>query len=156
MTSRGSKLEAGSKKSNQSRFFLLVFLVFILDRISKIAALHCLSGNGIPVVPGIFHLTPVQNTGAAFGILRGEPKFLAGVSVAAVTAIFFFLRRRSLSWALVIGGALGNLYDRLQYGYVIDFLDFRVWPVFNFADAAICVGAAWIVLDFFNHASHSV
>ena len=107
------------------------------------------------MLPGVFHVTLVHNTGAAFGILKNEPKFLIGISVAAVLAIVFFLRRRSFSWALIIGGTFGNLYDRLQYGYVIDFLDFRVWPVFNLADASICIGVAWIVWSFFKNAAHS-
>ena len=56
------------------------------------------------------------------------------------------------AWALVAGGALGNLYDRLTLGYVVDYLDFRVWPVFNLADAFICIGVSWIL---FRYASHS-
>lgn len=149
------RIQKTEDRKKNHKFLAFIVLVFIFDRISKIAALHYLSSSGVPVIPGIFHLTLVQNTGAAFGILKNEPKFLTGVSIAAVLAILFFLRRRSFPWALVIGGALGNLYDRLRYGTVIDFLDFRVWPVFNLADAAICVGVAWIVWDFFKSAAHS-
>ncbi len=145
---RSSQLAAGS-------FLLLAALVFLADRFSKIAALHFLSYNEVAVIPGIFHFTLVQNTGAAFCIFKNEPKFLIAASLGAVLTMIFLLRHRSFAWALVIGGALGNLYDRLRYGHVIDFLDFRVWPVFNLADAAICVGVALILWDFFKHAAHS-
>ncbi len=56
-------------------------------------------------------------------------------------------RSQLLSWALILGGAVGNLYDRIMFGYVIDYLDFRVWPVFNMADSAICVGVFWLIVS---------
>ncbi len=56
-------------------------------------------------------------------------------------------RSQLLSWALILGGAAGNLYDRIMFGYVIDYLDFRVWPVFNMADSAICVGVFWLIVS---------
>ena len=99
---------------------------------------------------GVLHVTRVNNTGAAFGWLRNSSYFLIGVTVLSVLAIFGYLwssktagktgSKNFYGWALVLGGALGNLYDRIHFGYVIDFLDLRVWPVFNAADAAICVG----------------
>ena len=104
--------------------------------------------------PGVFHLTRVNNTGAAFGILRNGSAALAVFSALSVAAIVAYLAgffgarpRNAAAWALVAGGALGNLYDRLASGYVVDYLDFRVWPVFNFADACISVGIAWILFQ---------
>lgn len=79
--------------------------------------------------------------------------FLAVFSLVSFLAITFYLFRRpglphSFAWSLVAGGALGNLFDRFAFGHVIDYLDLRVWPVFNFADACICLGAAWVLFCF--------
>ena len=127
--------------------------LFAVDRLTKYWALHWLKYNSsIPALP-FFHLTYVENTGAAFGIGFHRNKLFIAIS-AALLAVLFYLQRqwsRRSPWLeagvlLVIGGALGNLYDRIAYGYVVDFLDFRVWPVFNFADSCVTVGAfclAW-------------
>ena len=143
-------------------FFLLVPSVFLIDRFLKTWIIrHYPAGEGFPVLPGVFHITRVDNTGAAFGVFRGATAFLVVVSVVSVFFLLFYLVRKILredsslvpgvtdwAWALVIGGALGNLYDRVRYGYVIDFLDFRIWPVFNVADICICVGVFLIILKF--------
>jgi signal peptidase II len=131
-----------------------VGFIFLLDRVSKLFITYQFSeGEGFVLLPGIFHITRVNNAGAAFGILKDHTSLLAVISILCVTALFLYLaaRRKKVSpylesaWLLIIGGALGNLYDRLRYGYVIDFLDFRVWPVFNFADIAICAGTFLII-----------
>lgn len=136
---------------------LLVPVVFFLDRFTKTAVIRCYAeGEGLAVWPGVFHLTRVNNTGAAFGMMKHSGQALVLVSVFSVFFLTLFVFRNlflvrsgeirtrthlsNLAVFLVIGGALGNLYDRLKYGYVIDFLDFRVWPVFNLADASICIG----------------
>lgn len=134
-----------------------------MDRIAKVFILsRYAEGEGFPVWPGVFHLTRVNNTGAAFGILKGAAPLLIAISIVSVLILSAYLFRELFAknckthspglshyaWALVIGGALGNLYDRLRYGYVVDFLDFRVWPVFNIADSAICVGVFFIFLGF--------
>ncbi|PIU40558.1 MAG: signal peptidase II [Candidatus Omnitrophica bacterium CG07_land_8_20_14_0_80_50_8] len=133
--------------------------IFILDRVTKWGVLDALrEGQSIPVWVGVFHFTRVNNTGAAFGILRGGAAFLALISALCVAGLFaviirsFFIKKPAvglagnLALALVVSGAAGNLYDRIRYGYVIDFLDFRIWPVFNIADSAICVGIFLIIL----------
>lgn len=128
-------------------------LVFSLDRFFKILVLKNYSeGAGFAVLPGIFHITRVNNTGAAFGIMKHSGLLLALVSAVSVffLALCMFRSRSRLAWMLVIAGALGNLYDRLRFGYVIDFLDFRVWPVFNIADASICIGVFLVLLGFFR------
>ena len=141
------------------RLFLLVIvpLAFLSDRISKILIIsRYTEGQTIPVIPGIFHLTRVNNTGAAFGIFKNSALFLEAVSWGAVTVLGIYLARRfrfgyrvaDLGWALIVGGAAGNLYDRMHYGYVIDFLDFRVWPVFNLADSFISIGVVLILAGF--------
>lgn len=131
----------------------LVFCIFVADRLTKIWAQGNLAHrDSIPVLP-FFHLTYVENTGAAFGMLKDKVWLLVIVSLALL-GVLLYLRRvwpGSNLWThyglvLVAGGALGNLYDRIRFGYVIDFFDFLVWPVFNVADSCITVGAcclAW-------------
>ena len=137
--------------------FLAASFVFLLDRVTKIAAANNLSyGRSIKILPNIFHFTFILNKGTAFGLLRGQNAALALLSVLAITLIIFYVLKRkslglavSLALGLILGGAMGNLFDRMRFGYVIDFLDFRVWPVFNVADSAITIGIAilaWNIL----------
>lgn len=138
-------------------FIIPLFIVF-LDQISKLFITKSLSYNqSVPVINGIFHLTLVHNRGAAFGILRNQLPLFVFSSLFAIILIYISLKNDahkklslySLSLSLILAGALGNLIDRLHFGYVIDFLDFRVWPVFNLADSAITVGAVllgWSIL----------
>lgn len=129
-------------------------LVFI-DQVSKYYIEKLISpGQSIPIVKNLFQLTLVQNPGAAFGLFRRSGPFLfIVVSVLLVTLFFFFLKglsRKGLLWrlglGLILGGALGNLIDRLRWGYVVDFLDFSLWghhwPAFNFSDLGITTGVA--------------
>ena len=116
----------------------------------------------MPVWKGVFHLTRVDNAGSAFGIWKNFPWVPVAVTCGTVLAILIYLLRvpqtkNFVAWTLVLGGALGNLYDRAVYGSVIHFLDFRIWPVFNFADSCICVGVGLLFLNSFReHAPHSV
>ena len=129
-------------------------LIFLLDQISKrwvAATLH--PNQSIPIIKNVLHLTYVQNTGAAFGILRGANWFLLGVGVLVLAVVFYFhcrfsARDRLLQVILgaIFGAALGNLIDRLIFGHVVDFIDFRFWPVFNFADTFINLGVAGLVV----------
>ena len=150
--------------------FLTILLLFTLDRTTKFMIVdHLKESQSVPVWPGVFHLTRVNNTGAAFGMLRGNAELLTIISVVCVMGIStvllrdffvrsrshsveatFFNRFRNLALALVAAGAAGNLYDRIRYGYVIDFLDFRIWPVFNIADSAVCAGIFLMVLSLFR------
>lgn len=104
-------------------------------------------GETLPLVPNIFHLTYVRNPGAAFGFFAHKTTFFIGISLLVIFLIIlgsslletrYFLLRLAL--ALQLGGALGNFSDRLRTGYVVDFLDFRIWPVFNLADVALVLG----------------
>lgn len=131
---------------------LLGVIVAILDQISKHWVVSSLKlHDSIPIVKNIFHITYVQNTGAAFSMLRGKTYFFVAVSSAIIIAIIYFIGKipkqkfllRSMM-GLVLGGAVGNLIDRIRFGFVVDFLDFRVWPVFNLADCAVVVGMIMI------------
>ena len=104
--------------------------------------------ESIPVIKNIFHLSVVFNKGAAFGIFQGQTTFLVAMSAILIVLFFTCFHReedRSLfnavAYGLVLGGALSNLFDRVTLGYVVDYLDFRVWPVFNLADSALTIGA---------------
>lgn len=128
--------------------FLTATLVFVADRLSKYVAVNSLAaGESIRVIPGVFHITLVLNSGAAFGLLKNWAVFFILFSLLAIALIILFIANSSgmslmlaTSLALILGGAAGNLVDRLKFGYVIDFLDFRIWPVFNIADSAISIG----------------
>ncbi|MDD6597615.1 signal peptidase II [Anaerovibrio sp.] len=130
-------------------------LVFVIDQLVKhlvVSTMHL--GQSFPVIKGIFHITYVLNPGAAFGMLEHQRWFFIVVALAAVLLGVFFYRKlqqesilmRSGA-GLLLGGAVGNLADRIQSGLVVDFLDFRVWPVFNIADIAICAGAGILIYD---------
>jgi len=108
--------------------------------------------ESIPVIKSIFHITYVENTGIAFGLFpQGRPLFIV-ISLIIILGIIFFERRKVIKslkervcLGLILGGALGNLVDRLRFGFVIDFLDFRIWPVFNLADSGVCIGGILMV-----------
>ena len=134
--------------------FLTAMLVFVADRLSKYAAVNSLSaGESVKVIPGVFHITLVLNNGAAFGLFKNWAAFFILFSFLAIALIVLFIMKSSkmslplaASLALILGGAAGNLIDRVKFGYVIDFLDFRIWPVFNIADSAISVGIALLAV----------
>jgi signal peptidase II len=110
-------------------------------------------GQSIPIVDEVFHFTYVLNSGAAFGILQNQTVFFVITAVLVLgSSIYFFScfakeqRLARLGVALTAGGAVGNLIDRVKTGLVVDFFDFRVWPVFNIADTAIVAGICLLVL----------
>lgn len=142
-------------KSYKTPLFCIL-LIFVLDRISKIWVLSKLKEIGnIDVLP-FFKLTYVQNTGAAFGSFQNGNTPLIFISLIVLFAllkyrkeIFALGKLASWGWLFIIGGALGNLYDRIFLGSVVDFINFVVWPVFNVADSFITIGAlmlAWCIL----------
>ncbi|MFH0771876.1 MAG: signal peptidase II [Candidatus Omnitrophota bacterium] len=121
--------------------------VVILDQITKMAAVFYLNDlEPLPLICGILNFTLVRNTGAAFGLFKGNASLFVLISVVAIMAISFHLLKKNTVFyfplSLILGGAIGNLIDRLRLGYVIDFIDFQVWPVFNVADSCITIGAA--------------
>ncbi|CAM3232980.1 signal peptidase II [Shewanella violacea] len=151
-------------KESGLRLYWVVVLVFIADQVSKQWVLANFDlYESVKLLP-IFSFTYVRNYGAAFSFLSdagGWQKWLfTFIAVGFSALLTFWLRKQprqmwrlNLAYTLVIGGALGNLIDRLQHGYVVDFLDFywdkSHFPAFNIADSAICVGAVLIILDSF-------
>jgi len=142
----------------------IALVVVLLDQASKIMMSQFLLYGQSETITSYFNLVMVYNKGAAFSFLSDQPGwqryFFTAVSVIASLFILWMLRRnptqRLFCWslALILGGAIGNLIDRIAYGHVIDFLDFHVggwhWPAFNVADSAITVGAILFVLDEFR------
>ncbi len=134
-------------------FFLVIAFVTFLDQFTKFLALRYLpDGDTVPVIDNIFHLTLVHNRGIAFGFFRDHPQLLFALITVSLLFLFIWgMRMREgtaahrIGLALILGGAFGNWLDRLRHGAVIDFLDFRIWPVFNGADSAITIGVAIFV-----------
>ncbi|OGC09931.1 signal peptidase II [candidate division WOR-1 bacterium RIFOXYA2_FULL_37_7] len=134
------------------QFFIITASVFLFDQLTKFLVYHFMRLNQtIPVIKNVLHLTYIQNTGAAFGILRGQMWFLLIVGTLAVSAIFYFHEKLKFDdylqtpLALLLGGSFGNMFDRIFRHYVIDFIDFRVWPVFNVADIMINIAVFFII-----------
>lgn len=122
---------------------MIIFLVFLIDQVSKFLVIRYLAPIREIKILSFFSLTYQENTGVAFSLLSGKNSFFIFLSsLIIIFLLFLFLkeRRYNFPFALVLGGALGNLFDRVVRGKVIDFLNFRIWPVFNFADAAITIG----------------
>ncbi len=152
------------------RWLWLAVLVIVLDLGTKALATAMLTyGNPVPVMP-TFNLTLLHNTGAAFSFLAGESGWQRWffVTLAAVVSVFLVRWLKQLkaneTWSaiaivLILGGALGNVYDRVVHGYVVDFLHFY-WndyhfPAFNIADTAITIGAGMMILDIFRQSDES-
>jgi len=145
-------------------FFLIAAAVLLLDRLAKWAvASNIPLHDSVTVIPGCFHLTHVENTGAAFGLFAESTAqwkigALVSFSVIALMVVSALLWKHShslstttIGLSLILGGATGNLWDRMMTGHVVDFLDFYVgsyhWPAFNVADSAIVIGAALLVSE---------
>ncbi len=155
--------KTGKEKTLSVRFKSLRFCVsiataiFAIDRVLKILVEQYLSFDiSKPIIEHFFYLTLVHNKGAAFGLWRGARAMLIISTLIVIVIVLVQLcrskseampRTQLLSWSFILGGAVGNLYDRVRFGYVIDYLDFRVWPVFNMADSAICVGVFWLIVS---------
>jgi len=144
-------------------WYLLAFLVIALDYLTKVAVLAALAPGESRALAPFFNLVLVFNKGAAFSFLATaqgwQTLFFAAVAVVASAVISVLIYKNKnkslfcLGLALILGGALGNLYDRVTYGHVVDFLDFHIagwhWPAFNVADSGITVGAGILIVESF-------
>ena len=135
---------------------LIIAGTVVLDQLVKhIVSGSMMLGQTIPVINNFFHITYIHNDGAAFGIMSGKAIFLIGLPalmmIAGIVILALFKNRLDkmvlVSIALITGGGIGNLIDRSIYGYVIDFIDFKIWnPIFNIADIAVCAGCGLLIL----------
>ena len=149
---------------NGLKWLWLSALIIVLDQITKLLVIDNLTLHEVIPLTGFFNLVRAHNTGAAFSLLADQSGwqrfFFLAVAVIASGVIFHLLRKTQgrplfcFSLALILGGALGNVIDRMAYGYVVDFLDFYLgawhWPAFNVADSGITVGAVLLILDGFR------
>ena len=125
-------------------------LVIIIDQATKYWIQSRMAyGESAPVIREVFHITYILNPGAAFGILENKTWFFIAVALILLVGVAYLYPRLpanqpivKLGAGLLVGGAIGNLIDRVRIGYVIDFFDFRIWPIFNVADICIVCGVA--------------
>lgn len=152
---RGEEITA---VANRGIFLLLVSVVVLLDQLTKALAQTYLTwGRSYPVFPPFFYLTLVENEGIAFGLFQdfGEALFfIITLSIIGLIILSFcsnpFRIKTQVGMGCILGGAVGNWLDRLRFGAVIDFLDFRIWPVFNLADCSITIGVGIFLLGFLD------
>lgn len=130
----------------------IIIAVVLLDQLTKLLAVRLLKPVGsVPIIDGVLRLTYLENPGAAFGMLADKPWIFNGISIIGITLMLLYLflgladgRITEISLAMVAGGGIGNMIDRLSLGYVVDFIDFELidFYVFNGADSFVCVGGA--------------
>ena len=141
-------------------FVIGVFLVTLLDQVTKFwVQMNMDLRQSIPVIQGIFHLTYIHNPNSAFGLLKFPNTVFVLIGIIVILLIVFLLRKKIaqknklvfFSLIFILGGSLGNMIDRLRVGSVIDFLDFRIWPIFNIADTSLNVGLLLLIIHFLFH-----
>jgi signal peptidase II len=154
-------------KKRYSLTFVVVACVVLLDQITKFFISSNMSvHDSFTVIDGLFNITYIRNTGAAFGFLANASPlvrsfFLIGVTIAVILLIIYYIwnikaeeKFFTFPLSLILGGAVGNLIDRVRFGDVIDFLDFYIvsyhWPAFNVADSAISIGAIILLFEVFK------
>ena len=139
-------------------YFIIIALVVAIDQLTKYLIRSNMDLNHtIPIIDGIFHLSYIHNFGAAFSLFEGKTYFLAAMQfIVIVIALVYLMKKQKkehwcllLSISLIAAGGIGNLIDRIVNGYVVDFFDFRIWPVFNVADISVCTGCGLLILYMF-------
>jgi len=139
-------------------YFIIIAIIIAVDQLSKFLIQSGMELNQtISLINGVFHITYIHNYGAAFSIFQNKTEFLIAIQLVVISGVLVYLikRRKIDHWALLLSlsliaaGGFGNLIDRAAKGYVVDFLDFRVWPIFNVADISVCVGCGLMVLYVF-------
>lgn len=141
--------------SGRILFFAVAVVVFVLDRITKtLVASQVAYGTEVPVLGHLVGITNVRNSGAAFGFAPAAASiFLIASVVVAIGLVVYVVRNPGTSWSdgvlgLILGGTVGNGYDRIVYGTVTDFVNVHFWPVFNVADSAISVGVVLLIATY--------
>jgi len=141
-------------KNKYITIFSITLIVLLIDQIAKfLIRINFELNQSFPLIKNIFHLTYIHNFGAGFGILQNQQWILIFVSLLVIGVIFYYVDRIKEKEILlqvlvgfVLGGTIGNLIDRLIYGFVIDFLDFRIWPIFNIADSFVTIGVIGLII----------
>jgi signal peptidase II len=139
-------------------YFIFLIVLIGLDQLVKLVIRMNMDLNqSVPVLQDIFHISYIQNNGAAFSMLQGQQALLIGVTsiVEIGLLVFIWINRKKVHWillislALVAGGGIGNLIDRIWLGAVVDFLDFRFFPIFNLADIFVVCGSGILFIYLF-------
>lgn len=159
-------------KESGIRWLVLAFIIFVIDIGIKLIVMNKMGygwANRIELTP-FFNLLYVHNNGAAFSFLSEQSGwqrwFFSAIALGVTGLLTYWMSKLSakdkwnnIAYALIIGGAIGNVFDRIVHGFVVDYLDFYWgtyhWPAFNLADSAICIGAAMIILDGIFHQKQS-
>ena len=134
--------------------FSVALIIVLLDQLTKLLIRNNFQLNqSIPIIENIFHFTYLTNTGSAFGMFKDLNLFFILFSIAVAIGILYFMKgikqnekMMQLAFGLLFGGTIGNLIDRIALGSVVDFLDFRIWPVFNIADSAVTVSVIILII----------
>jgi len=141
-------------KNKYFTIFSIAIIVVLVDQITKfLIKINFELNQTLPIIKSIFHLTYIQNTGAGFGILKSQTLILIFISLIVIGVILYYInsikekeKLLQILVGFVLGGTIGNLIDRISYGFVIDFLDFQIWPIFNFADSFVTIGVIWLIV----------
>ena len=135
------------------RFLNISFIIVLVDRILKILVQNFLTEEKKYIIKNFFYLVFTKNIGAAFSIMQGMRIILIIIGIIALVYVYYYTKKnnnRSIGYPLLFGGILGNLIDRIIYGYVIDYIGFNIFnysaPIFNLADIAIVIGAFIIIV----------
>jgi len=136
------------KLSKNYIFIFLALGLIVLDQLTKfLIRLFFIKGQSIALIPNILHITYVQNTGSAFGLFQNTVGILIWFSIIVLGLLFFFYDRiHFIPRALLIAGIIGNLIDRIFLKFVVDFIDFRIWPSFNVADSCLTIGVIMLII----------
>ena len=131
----------------------IALIASVLDQLIKFVVKHNVGiDDSIPIVKDILHITYITNTGSAFGLFKDLNLLFIFVSIAVIIFLAYFLKNikeesklEYVFFGLLLGGIIGNLMDRLMLGHVIDFIDFRIWPVFNLADSFVTISVIGLI-----------
>ena len=136
------------------KFYIITLIVLVLDRITKILVENFLDNKVVDVIKNVFYLTYVKNEGAAFSILISQRLLLILISILAIIFIYYYVRKHNktnIGYSFLMSGIIGNLIDRVVFGFVIDFIGVMIgsyhFPIFNIADSFIVVGAILILFE---------
>src|SRR3989338_7637883 len=134
--------------------FSAALIIVLLDQLAKFLIRQNFQlSQSTPIIKNILHFTYITNTGSAFGLFKGFNLIFILFSVIVIAVIFYYLKKikeneKLLQFAvgLILCGTIGNLIDRIAYGAVVDFIDFRIWPVFNVADSAVTISVVFLII----------
>ncbi|MCH8004229.1 MAG: signal peptidase II [Nanoarchaeota archaeon] len=141
-------------KNKYIMVFSTALIIILFDQITKfLIRINFQLNETFPIIKNIFRLTYIHNFGAGFGILQQQKWILIFISLIVIGVIFYYFDRikdkeilLQVLVGFVLGGTIGNLIDRIIYGFVIDFIDFRIWPIFNVADSFVTIGVIGLII----------